>query len=285
MSIPAISDIFRDGYRYNDVYHQDTDAFKGTGSVRHQAILLSLILLAFAAGVRAGGPADDAGRGGDLGFPDLSWGFKAGLSLGMNSGVMERDAEFSVSSDYRRGFAGGLFLSLPVTSRFALQQEVLYVQKGSRQDITVEILDIPTVLDVTYDMDYIEIPVLISYTWFRRGGRSFYSLAGTALSLKVTDRYKISGVIDDGVEQVPMYADSDMSEVEMFDYSFIFGFGYGHEVLNRRLLIEYRFTIGWNGLEMPTYVYIPFEGDDLLIDNEPVTLKNQSHLILFGLAF
>jgi hypothetical protein len=223
--------------------------------------------------------------GEDFGFPSISWGFKAGLSLSQNSGVMERDAEYSVSSQYRRGFAGGLFIYMPITSRFGLQQEFLYVQKGSRQDITVEIVDIPTVLDVKYQMDYFEIPVLLRYTWIRISGRAFYSFGGTALSLKADDRYRLSGVVDDGVEQVPLYADSDMSEVEMFDYSFIFGLGYEHNVRSSRLLIEYRFTIGWNGLEMPTYAYVEFEGKDLLIDNDPVTLKNQAHLFLLGLSF
>lgn len=224
-------------------------------------------------------------RNGDLGFPSVSWGFKAGLSLSQNSGVMERGAEYSVSSHYRKGFAGGIFLYLPVTARFGLQQEALYVQKGSRQDITVDILDIPTLLNVTYEMDYIEIPVLLRYTWFKRNNRAIYSFSGTALSFKVHDRYILEGEIDDGVEQVPIYADSDMSEVEMFDYSFVFGFGLDFRVWGAGLLVEYRFTIGWNQLDMPTYAYVPFEGKDLLIDNEPVPLKNQAHLLLLGITF
>ncbi len=253
--------------------------------MRLSALVLALLVLTpFSAGAITA-RSEEAPDAEDLGFPSISWGFKAGLSLALNSGIMERDAEYSVSNYFRTGFAGGLFLYLPVTSRFGLQQEVLYVQKGSRQDITVEIVGIPTVLDVTYNMDYIEIPVLMRYTWIRRGGRAFYSFAGTALSLKVNDRYKLSGVVDDGVEQVPLYADSDMSEVEMFDYSFIFGFGYERKLWSKWLLIEYRFTIGWNGLEMPTYAYVPFEGEDLLIDNDPVTLKNQAHLLLIGLSF
>lgn len=252
--------------------------------MKRSVLVIALLVLApfrIDAADELSGAAPDAG---ELGFPSVSWGFKAGLSLTLHSGIMERDAEYGVSSVYRKGFAGGLFLYMPVTSRFGLQQEVLYVQKGSRQDISIDILDIPTVLDVTYDMDYIEIPVLMRYTWIRRSGRAFYSLAGTALSLKVTDRYKLSGVIDDGVERVPLHADSDMSEVEMFDYSFIFGLGYEHELRVGRLLIEYRFTIGWNRLEMPTYGYVPFEEGEILIDNEPVPLKNQAHLILLGFA-
>ena len=92
------------------------------------------------------------------GFTPLSFGVKGGLGLAQHQGTEPRDLEYTVASTMRRGLAAGVFLTLPVTRRFHLQQEVLYVQKGSRQDIGVEIFDIPTVLDVTYDMDYLEIP-------------------------------------------------------------------------------------------------------------------------------
>jgi hypothetical protein len=219
------------------------------------------------------------------GLPHLSFGLKAGAGLSQHSGVKERDADYEVASEWKRGFAAGIFLYLPITPRFGLQQELLYVQKGSRQDITVEILDIPTVLDVTYDMDYIEIPVLMRLTWYRWSEHAVYSYAGTAFSLKIRDRYTLTGEIDDGNEIVPLYADSDLSEVEMFDYSFVYGAGMDVSLLHRKFMIEYRFVIGWNRLAMPTYAYVPFGDEEILIDNEPVPLKNQNHLVLIGITF
>jgi hypothetical protein len=216
---------------------------------------------------------------------DLSFGIKAGFSLSQHSGVEERDAEYEVSSEWRKGFGAGLFLYLPITRRFGLQQEVLYVQKGSRQDITVDILDIPTVLHVTYDMDYIEIPLLLKYAWLKWPQTAVYSFAGWALSFKVNDRYALEGEIDDGTETVPLQADSDMSEVEMFDYSFVYGVGVDFSLLRLQLLAEYRFAMGMNQLMMPTYAYVPFGDDQVLIDNEPVPLKNQNHLVMLGITF
>jgi hypothetical protein len=227
----------------------------------------------------------DAAAQPDSGFVSLSFGLKAGLSVAQHSGIEERDAEYEVSSQWRTGYAVGAFLYLPVTSRFGLQQELFYIQRGSRQDITVEILDIPTVLHVTYDMDYIEIPVLLRFTWYQRNRNAIYSFAGTALSFKVKDHYTLDGVIDDGIERVPLYADSDMSEVEMFDYSFVYGLGVDFSLFWMQLLLEYRFVIGWNRLEMPTYAYVPFDDEEILIDNEPVPLKNQNHLVLIGITF
>jgi hypothetical protein len=215
----------------------------------------------------------------------LSFGIKAGISLSQHSGVEERDAEYEVSSEMRKAASAGVFLYLPITRRFGLQQEVMYVQKGSRQDISVDILDIPTVLHVTYDMDYIEIPVVLKFAWIKRRNTAVYSLGGWALSFKVNDHYTLSGEVDDGSESFPVTADSDMSEVEMFDYSFVYGMGVEFSMMGIPLMVEYRFAIGWNQLLMPTYAYVPFGDEQILIDNDPVPLKNQNHLVLLGFTF
>lgn len=103
-----------------------------------------------------------------LGLPAVSFGFKGGLALAQHQGTTPRDMQYTVESTSRRDFAAGLFLILPVSDRFEFQQEVLYVRKGSRQDIGVDVFDVPTVVHVTYDMDYLEIPVLMRYLWDQR---------------------------------------------------------------------------------------------------------------------
>jgi hypothetical protein len=218
-------------------------------------------------------------------FAEFSFGFKAGMSLAQHAGIKERGSEYTVTSHWRTGFAASAFLYLPITSRFGIQQELVYVQKGSRQDIGVKILEIPTVLNVTYDLDYVEIPVLLRFTWLRWSRGAVYSYSGTALSLKVHDRYSLSGEIDDGSQVVPLSADADMSEVDMFDYSFVYGAGLEFSLFHQRFLVEHRFTIGWNPLALPTYAYVPFGDESILIENDPVTLKNQNHLIMVGIAF
>ena len=216
---------------------------------------------------------------------EFSFGLKAGAGFSQHTGTEVRGSKYTVSSQWRPGFAAGAFLFVPVTSRFGLQQEIMYVQKGSRQDIGVDILDIPTVLHVTYDMDYLEIPVLTKFLWFQSARMAVYSMAGTALSIMVRDRYTLAGEIDDGVEVVPLRADSDLSEVDMFDYSFVYGLGVEASLWRRRITLEHRFVIGWNTLSMPTYAYVPFGEEQLLIENDPVPLKNQAHLIIVGVAF
>ncbi len=134
-------------------------------------------------------------------------------------------------------------------------------------------------------MDYVEIPVLMKFAWWQGKDAAFYSMAGTAMSLKVNDHYALKGEIDDGNQVVPLRADSDMSEVDMFDYSFVYGMSFETTLWKRQILIEHRFTIGWNTLSMPTYTYVPMGDEQILIDNDPVPLKNQTHLITVGISF
>jgi hypothetical protein len=221
----------------------------------------------------------------ETGLAALSVGIKGGVGFAQHQGVEEREPEYTVASEWRTGFAGGVFLYFPVTSRFGMQQEVMYVQKGSRQAIGVDIVDVPTVLDVSYEMDYLEIPVLTRFTLIRSNAVDLYSLAGFAFGLKVSDRYSLAGEVDDGEQTVPIAADADMSEVDIFDFSFVYGLGLEFPVRDHHLLLEYRFTLGLDRLPLPTYAYIPFEDEQLLIDNEPVPLRNQHHAILAGIRF
>jgi hypothetical protein len=237
-------------------------------------VLLALLLLAAPSVARDGG------------WPDISFGFKAGPSLSQHQGTEARDLEYTVGSTMRRSVAGGVFLTLPITRRFYLQQEVLYVRKGSRQDIGVDIFDVPAVLDVTYDMDYIEIPLLLRYHWYLGRKLDFYTLGGFGFGLKINDRYHLGGDVSDGTEVIPLRADSDMSEVDLFDFHLAYGLGLEVPLQGRRLLLEYRFDLSLQQLPLPTYAYVPFgEDDEILVENDPVPLRNQSHLLLVGIRF
>jgi hypothetical protein len=271
-------------------HQQDYFPFDGRFFMKHIFAVLTIAaisLLMYPVCVTAGSPDSPVAPSENSSnvLTEISIGIKAGFSLSQHSGVKERNAEYSVASEWRQAAAAGAFLYLPITHRLGLQQEVLFVQKGSRQDITVEILDIPTTLRVTYDMDYIEIPVFLKFAWLKWRNSMIYSLAGWTLSFKVNDRYTLEGEVDDGNETAPLRADSDMSEVEMFDYSFVYGMGAEFTLLRRQMLVEYRFAIGWNRLDMPTYAYVPFGDEQLLIENDPVPLKNQNHLLMLGITF
>jgi len=208
---------------------------------------------------------------------------RLGPSFSQHYGNRERGLEYDVQSRWRTSITAGVSVYLPVVDRFGLQQEICYVRKGSREAIGTRILEIPTVLDVTYDLDYIEIPTLLRFNWITAERPTLYGLTGFALSLKVHDRYVLRGDVDDGTQVVPLRADAAMPEVDLFDFGFVYGMGAGMKVAGRDLTLEYRFTVGWNSLKMPTYAYVPFGDEEILVDNPPVPLRNQSHWVTLGI--
>jgi len=265
-------------------------AYSGSGSRPPSLRLLRRVvwivsLVALLATTESAVAAARGSDGTDSPLAKVSIGLKLGGVFAQHTGTEERDSEYTVESDWRMGFSGGVFVHWPITDRFGIQQELIYAQKGSSQRIGVTILDLPTTLDVTYETDYVELPILMRFTWLHSSSGNIYSLMGTALSLKISDRYSLRGVLDDGEQVVPISADSDMSEVEIFDYSFVYGLGCEFDAAGTSLLAEYRFSIGWNQLMMPTYAYVPFGDEQIPIENEPVPLKNQTHSLMLGVRF
>jgi len=216
---------------------------------------------------------------------DFSLGVRGGFDLAQHTGVEVRGSEYTVESAMRPGVTAGLFVYWPITERFGLQQEVVYTQKGSSQEITVDILEIPTTLDVTYEIDYIELPTLLRFDAIKWDDASLYSLFGAGMSLKTRGRYVLTGTLTDGEQFIPLSADADLREVDIFDFLFVYGGGYERDFGGKRLMVEYRFTMSWHDLSMPTYAYVPFEDDELLIENDPVPLKNQTYCITLGVRF
>ena len=76
-----------------------------------------------------------------------------------------------------------------------------------------------------------------------------------------------------------------MSEVDLFDFAFTYGVGLEFPLGNNLLLVEYRFDLSIEALPLPTYAYIPFGDEQILVDNEPVPLRNQCHMLMLGIRF
>lgn len=74
----------------------------------------------------------------------------------------------------KTGFVGGLYFSMPVGSSVAIEPEVLYAMKGSHFNA----------FDIDFNNDYIEIPVLVKYSFNASGGP--YLLAGPAVGFSIS---------------------------------------------------------------------------------------------------
>lgn len=199
----------------------------------------------------------------------VKFGFRAGYSMATQYGILAPDIPYSVDVHYRHGLSGGLLIYYPITDSFGMQQEFLYIQKGSIEDI--KLLDQPIDTHTEYDLNYFEIPIVMRYAFLKVKNCTIYGSSGFALSILLNGEYRLSGTID--FDGVPVrFADKNkIKGLDIFDYGFLYGAGVECQLLGKPCFFEYRFTIGWNILMMPTA-----EGE------EPAPLRNQDYLFTIG---
>lgn len=201
------------------------------------------------------------------------FGFKAGYSLAIQYGITPADETITVETSNRNGFAGGVFIYYPVTKSVGIQQELLYVMKGSGQDVSfTSPFPINTVSE--YKLNYFEMPMLVRYNIFNIKNAGIYGNTGIALSLLMNGEYFITSTIEPGGPPIVTEESGDMKGLDIFDYSFLYGFGADFKLLNKDFFFESRMTVGWNTLAMPNAT-----------GAEPVPLRNQDYVFALGMYF
>jgi hypothetical protein len=203
----------------------------------------------------------------------VRFGLKTGYSLALQYGITPADNTYTVDTDNRNGFAGGVFLYFPITGSVGIQQELLYAMKGSRQNVTINTpVNINTLSE--YDLNYFEMPMIIKYRFVNIKNFGIYGSTGIALSLLLNGEYNITSTINMGGPPVIVPESGDMKGLDTFDYSFVYGAGTDFKLLNKDFFFDCRMTVGWNTLAMPNA-----SGAD------PVPLRNQDYVFAVGLYF
>lgn len=108
----------------------------------------------------------------------------------------------------RTGFMGGLFLGIRINPSVEVEPEVLYAMKGSDFSGT----------DTTVALNYIEIPILVKYSFSPNGG--IYVLAGPAVNFDVSS----------DVPPIPTTGGSSVNPSPNLTFGGVLGLGYarGH---------------------------------------------------------
>lgn len=217
---------------------------------------------------------------------EKTYGFKAGMNLAQHYGTKFDDTDMSVKTGLRPGFIGGAFMDLNVLPSFAIGFELMYSMKGSSETITIRRMDTdedgipedlirPAVMKIKYHLDYVEIPILMKINLLDNSKISLDTVAGTAMSIKVRSSHSLDGIVyfpdgNGGYSEIPIIEGSKLPYVNMFDYSFVYGGTLRFKRANP-LFLEYRFTLGWDYIKLPTYQFF-----------EPVELRNQTYSLLLG---
>jgi hypothetical protein len=206
----------------------------------------------------------------------IKFGLKAGYTLSQHYGSKTGTENYQIGTHFRHAAGGGALIYVPITEAFGMQHELLYVLKGSREDICIK--DQPIQVKVQYDLDYLEIPTLFKFQVHQFKHIGIYGFSGFALSILLHAHYDLKGTVDfnDGgnMIRIPVSASNNMPDTDIFDYAFVYGGGLNFAPGKLPLFFEYRFTIGWNQLLLPTFSNQP-----------PVALRNQSYLFVLGVVF
>lgn len=96
-------------------------------------------------------------------FSAVEFGVKGGFSLANR--VSEPDNFEGYPFKTKMGLVGGAFANLAVARGFSVQPEVLYVQKGAKMSVPEE------AATVNFIFDYIEIPLLLEYSFSKEGSK------------------------------------------------------------------------------------------------------------------
>jgi hypothetical protein len=202
----------------------------------------------------------------------IRFGVKAGYSLGMQYGILPKDNPYDVDSDSRHGFSGGILLYFPITDAFGVQQEFLYTNKGSTQNVSIDEPYFSTSSE--YKLNYFEMPILFRYTFIKIGDFGIFGSTGFGLSMLLGGGYETNGIIEIEEFDIPFSETGNTDGLDTFDYSFLYGLGAHFNLFNQQCFFNYRQTIGWNTLMMPTF------GAE-----EPAPLRNQAYTLTVGVIF
>jgi hypothetical protein len=200
------------------------------------------------------------------------FGFKGGYSMSTQYGITVPGLPYTVDSLYRHGMVGGVMAYFPITESFGIQQELLYVMKGSRQDISMALP--PFQSHSEYNLNYLELPIIFRYVFAKWGDFKIYGSSGFALSILLKGESRTNGLITMGGMQIPFAESTKMEGVDTFDYGFLYGAGLEFNLFNKKCFFEYRFHIGWNTLLMPTSA-----------GQAPAPLRNQDYIFTLGMYF
>ena len=118
------------------------------------------------------------------------------------------------------------------------------------------------------------MPILFRYTFAKIGDFGIFGSTGFGLSMLLNGNYSVKGDIDIDGTLVPFGESGDTDGLDQFDYSFLYGLGFKFNLFNQNWFFDYRQTIGWNTLNMPT-----FTGE------EPAPLRNQTYTFCLGIIF
>lgn len=141
----------------------------------------------------------------------------------MNIANLRYSGSFTPEFDWtnRTSFCAGPYLSFKLSDYFAVQPEVLFSKKG------LKVVEQATT--ITFNLDFLEIPLLLKFTFSPGGSISPCLFVGPFIAFKLHDN------ITTGVGVPP---------IKKFDYGIAFGGGFDIKLGGNTLELKALYTMG-----------------------------------------
>jgi len=196
----------------------------------------------------------------------FGFGVQGGFAFANHWSTEEKSGDYTVESGIKGGFGGGALAMFRINDLFSLEADILYVKKGSNQTISIPGFPYGDI-KVKYQLDYVEIPLLVRVNPLPRAKIQPSLAVGPYLAFLTAKRYiyRISGIGS---------WEDEIKGIKSTDYGITFGTGLNIPAKVCGLRIEYRYSMGFVDLTLPTGPGFPEIG-----------LKNYCHGLMFGLVF
>lgn len=193
------------------------------------------------------------------GFSAVKFGVKAGLALANWSTSEPLFEGYPLKS--KAGFVFGVFSNIGLAKNFSFQPEVLYIQKGSKVNIT----EGEVTGTVWFNADYLEIPLLLMYSFQKEDSKLIPSIfAGPFIGFNLSAKEKIK---IPGEEYTYDFKD----EIKNVEYGVTVGLGLAKKMSRLTLHADIRYDLGLSNIAETT------EGD--------FSIKNRTWLFMVGIGF
>jgi hypothetical protein len=165
---------------------------------------------------------------------EVSFGVKGGLITTNVTGIPE---EWEDAQSYRTSFSGGVFLNYAFDEALSLQPELLYVPKGFSGTLYDGFIDV----DASPRFEFLEVPVLLKYTFVTGGKLRPCVFAGPSIGFAMSSKLKISvGWLSSSV---------DISSVtNSTDFGVVAGAGVAYETSYGLLTFDARYQRGFTNI-------------------------------------
>ena len=173
---------------------------------------------------------------------DISFGVKGGLNLSTIVGDHYDIPEGGVETI--TGFCGGGFIVYRLNDMFSIQAEGVYSMKGMKWETATTINGIPATCKYQWNLDYIEIPLLMKYSFQTKKSIIPVIFVGPCFSFNLSAKDKVDCEGRSDGSYVWQTGEGELEDINSTDLGIVFGAGLELDISKSSLLLDIRYTLG-----------------------------------------